>query len=305
MLYIHHICIDLYLLLLVVVIDVIIIILIYYYNIRVKLIYYSVMSIVVMRRKVRENHPRVAPISGHLGEVGGGAGSAGFSINGGFRNLRGIGITRMIGSGGWSGGGRGAGRFAHGNSSWYFSANDSNVIKRSSRSNSAMIDMKYRWIKGGQYPHSWHKDIPSAAVPKKAQSDHIRLISQKAAGFKPENALVDGCGNRTIKTVEEAKLVVTNCNPCRFFVGNGGIKKRVQWRPITKGAPKNSLSQSDYIEKGSLMMGKRNCLSLNEPNKFTHFPIYIRHKGCDVNYLTWQAAVAARALPSNYVGSGR
>jgi hypothetical protein len=63
------------------------------------------------------------------------------------------------------------------------------------------------------------------------------------------------------------------------------------------------MSQSDYIEKGRVQA--RECLSLKEPNKFTHFPLYIRHIGCDVNYLTWQQAVAAKALPDNYVGSGR
>ena len=107
-----------------------------------------------MRRKVRENHPRVAPISGHLAGGDGKTGvnesnRSGFSINGGHRNLRGIGQVRMVGSGGWSGGGRGVGRFASGNSSWYFSANDPSVVKRSSRGNAAMLDMKYRWIKGG------------------------------------------------------------------------------------------------------------------------------------------------------------
>jgi hypothetical protein len=230
------------------------------------------MSLVVMRRKARENNPRIAPISGHLGTsgktgVGGlngtGSGGLGFSINGGIRNLRGIGVTRMVGSGGWSGGGRGAGRFAHGNASWYFSVNDSSIIKKSSKGNAAMIDMKYRWIKGSQYPRSWHKDIPSATLD-------------------------DPC---------------VSAKTCYRYVGNGGIKKRVRWGPVTKDAPKNAMSQSEYIEKGSVQ--KRECLSLKEPNKFTHFPIYIRHRGCDVNYLTWQAAVAAKVLPDNYVGSGR
>jgi hypothetical protein len=32
--------------------------------------------------------------------------------------------------------------------------------------------------------------------------------------------------------------------------------------------------------------------------------MYIRHLGCDVNYLTWQEAVAAGALPADYRGGG-
>ena len=251
------------------------------------------MSIVVMRRKVRENHPRVAPISGHLpggdGKTGvNAANRAGFSINGGHRNLRGIGQVRMVGSGGWSGGGRGAGRFAHGNSSWYFSANDPDVIKRSSRGNSAMLDMKYRWIKGGQYPHAWHKDIPSATLEVRSQSEYI----------KKRVAKVVACG--TVKVSAVANPCVDKV--CEFFVGTGALKrKRVRWKPVTKTVTERVVSQSQYIEKGGVLMGRRNCLSLPEPNKFTHFPMYIRHLGCDVNYLTWQEAVAAKALPADYV----
>jgi hypothetical protein len=251
------------------------------------------MSIVVMRRKVRENHSRVAPISGHLpGDYGttgvNDSNRAGFSINGGHRNLRGIGQVRMVGSGGWSGGGRGVGRFAHGNSSWYFSANDPAVIKRSSRGNSAMLDMKYRWIKGGQYPHAWHKDIPSATLEVRSQSDYIKKLANK----------VVACSS--VKVTAAANP----CYPkvCEFYVGIGQAKKkRVRWKPVTKTVTERVVSQSEYIEKGGLKMGRRNCLSLPEPNKFTHFPMYIRHLGCDVNYLTWQEAVAARALPANYV----
>jgi hypothetical protein len=255
------------------------------------------MSIVVMRRKVRENHPRVAPISGHLPKSDGKTGvnednRVGFSINGGHRNLRGIGQVRMVGSGGWSGGGRGVGRFAHGNSSWYFSANDPTVIKRSSRGNAAMLDMKYRWIKGGQYPRAWHKDITSATLNVRSQSDYIN----KKAGR------VVACG--TVKVVAPANPCVTKV--CKFFVGTGALKrKRVAWKPVTKTVTERVVSQSDYIEKGRLKMGRQNCLSLKEPNKFTHFPMYIRHVGCDVNYLTWQEAVAARALPADYVGNSR
>ena len=250
------------------------------------------MSIVVMRRKVRENHPRVAPISGHLTGIDGKTGvndsnRAGFSINGGHRNLRGIGQVRMIGSGGWSGGGRGAGRFGSGNSSWYFSANDPTIIKRSSRTNASMINMKYRWIKGAQYPRVWFKDIPSATLDVKSQSDYIKKLLSR----------VLRC--RTIKTAAPTDP----CTVCKFFVGTGALKrKRVAWKPVTKTVSDRVVSQSEYVEKGLLYNGRRNCLSLNEPNRYTHFPMYIRHQGCDVNYLRWQDAVAAGALPANYVG---
>ena len=253
-----------------------------------------IMSIAVMRRKVRENHPRVAPISGHLPGGDGKTGvnesnRAGFSINGGHRNLRGIGNVRMVGSGGWSGGGRGAGRFASGNSSWYFSANDATVIKRSSRGNAAMIDMKYRWIKGAQYPRSWHKDIPSATLEVRSQSEYIKKRAAK----------VVQCG--TVKVTAQADPCVVKV--CKHFVGTGVLKrKRVNWLPVTKTVTDRVVSQSEYVEKGGLKMGRRNCLSLKEPNKYTHFPMYIRHKGCDVNYLTWQEAVAAGALPAGYLG---
>jgi len=253
------------------------------------------MSIVVMRRKVRENHPRIAPISGHLAGGDGKTGvndsnRAGFSINGGHRNLRGIGQIRMVGSGGWSGGGRGVGRFASGNSSWYFSANDPSIIKRSSRGNAAMIDMKYRWIKGAQYPRAWHKDIASATLDFRSQSDYI----------KKRAAAIVRCG-----TVKESAAPPYPCvtKVCDYFVGTGALKKkRVAWKPVTKTVTERVVSQGQYIEKGGLKSGRQNCLSLQEPNKFSHFPMYIRHQGCDVNYLRWQDAVAAGALPADYVG---
>jgi hypothetical protein len=251
------------------------------------------MSIAVMRRKVRENHPRVAPISGHLAGGDGKTGvnesnRLGFSINGGHRNLRGIGQVRMVGSGGWSGGGRGVGRFASGNSSWYFSANDPSIVKRSSRGNAAMIDMKYRWIKGAQYPRAWHKDIPSATLEVRSQSEYIKKRAAK----------VVRCG-----TVKETTANPCVSKVCTVFVGTGALKKkRVKWQPVTKTVTERVVSQSQYIEKGGVTSGRRNCLSLDEPNKFTHFPMYIRHMGCDVNYLRWQHAVAAGALPANYVG---
>ena len=256
------------------------------------------MSIVVMRRKVRENHPRVAPISGHLTGGDGKTGvndsnRAGFSINGGHRNLRGIGQMRMVGSGGWSGGGRGAARGGGGNSSWYFSANDPTVIKRSSRTNASMINMKYRWIKGAQYPRAWFKDIPSATLDVKSQSDYIKKLAARSVR----------CG--TVKVVAPADPCKDKT--CKFFVGTGALKrKRVAWKPVTKTVTERVVSQSQYIEKGGLKDGRRNCLSLPEPNKYTHFPMYIRHMGselgCQVNYLRWQDAVAAGALPANYVG---
>jgi hypothetical protein len=252
------------------------------------------MSIAVMRRKVRENHPRVAPISGHLPGGDGQTGvnesnRAGFSINGGHRNLRGIGNVRMVGSGGWSGGGRGAGRAGTGNSSWYFSANDASVVKRSSRGNAAMINMKYRWIKGAQYPRSWYKDIPSATLEVRSQSEYI----------KKRVAKVMRCA--TVKVTTQANPCIVKV--CKHFVGTGALKKkRVAWKPVTKTVTERVVSQSEYVEKGGLKSGRRNCLSLPEPNKYTHFPMYIRHMGCDVNYLTWQEAVAAGALPAGYVG---
>ena len=90
-----------------------------------------------------------------------------------------------------------------------------------------------------------------------------------------------------------------------MFVGTGALKKkRVAWKPVTKTVTERVVSQSEYVEKGGLKSGRRNCLSLPEPNKYTHFPMYIRHMGCDVNYLTWQEAVAAGVLPAEYVGGG-
>ena len=153
-----------------------------------------------------------------------------------------------------------------------------------------MIDMKYRWIKGAQYPRAWHKDIASATLEVRSQSEYI----------KKRVATIMRCG-----TVKESAAPPYPCvdKVCKFFVGTGALKKkRVAWKPVTKTVTERVVSQSQYIEKGGLKNGRQNCLSLKEPNKYTHFPMYIRHVGCDVNYLRWQDAVAAGALPENYVG---
>ena len=153
-----------------------------------------------------------------------------------------------------------------------------------------MINMKYRWIKGAQYPRSWYKDIPSATLEVRSQSEYI----------KKRVAKVMRCA--TVKVTTQANPCIVKV--CSVFVGTGALKKkRVAWKPVTKTVTERVVSQSEYVEKGGLKSGRRNCLSLPEPNKYTHFPMYIRHMGCDVNYLTWQEAVAAGALPADYVGS--
>ena len=146
-----------------------------------------------------------------------------------------------------------------------------------------MINMKYRWIKGAQYPRAWFKDIPSGTLEVRSQSDYIKKLAAKVVRCRDTD--------------------IIPCINCKTFVGTGALKrKRVAWKPITKTLPYNVVSQSEYVEKGGLKNGRRNCLSLDEPNKYSHFPMYIRHMGCDVNYLRWQDAVAAGVLPPNYVG---
>jgi hypothetical protein len=121
-------------------------------------------------------------------------------------------------------------------------------------------------------------------------------VRSQSEYIKKRAATVVRCGTVKITTVNPCVTKV-----CKYFVGTGGLKKkRVAWKPVTKTVTERVVSQSEYVEKGGLKSG--NCLSLKEPNKYTHFPMYIRHLGCDVNYLRWQDAVAAGALPANYVG---
>lgn len=57
------------------------------------------------------------------------------------------------------------------------------------------------------------------------------------------------------------------------------------------------LSQGEYINYGGV--SKNNCLPT--PDNKAPFPMTLNHSsGCQVNYLTWQDAVADGALPSNW-----
>ena len=263
------------------------------------------MSLAVLKRKANESNPRISPISGSKHAPNG------FSLNGGYRNQGGVGQFRLIHGTNRTrfkgvepiGNGGSGGKYTRViYNSGTCSANDSSIVKLSSKSNAGMIDTKYKWINGGRYPRRWHKDIPgggsggtggvgSAAA---CQSEYIKRLAQKAAAFKLSSVGKTVCDENNPAAGVVAPALTTNCR-CVYYIGDK--RKKITFKPITKYQP-TAMSQGEYIGKGGVY--KANCLPT--PANKVHFPMYMIHNGCDVVYHTWQEAVAAGRLPANYVG---
>jgi hypothetical protein len=175
--------------------------------------------------------------------------------------------------------------------------NDPTVVKRSTVSDAAMRTLKYRWIRGGTYPRVWVKDMPTAHVPRRTQSERISALSQRVARFKPVNALVDGCGASTVPGPVVPGSAQCECIQ-RIALSRGSIpSKRI--RLVVKPNPAvRTVSQGEYMAGGRI--GRRECLPT--PATKQHFPFTLVHNGCDTNYMTWQEAQAAGALPAGYIG---
>ena len=272
------------------------------------------MSIVCLKRNARHN-PRVDPISG--------IGKQGFSLNGGHRNIGGVGQFRMVsnvtrtpfrgplpmGSGGCCG--------VYDKTvcnSGSCCTNDPSIIKKSSVNTKGMINMRYerKWseydqdyvcprvVLNSQYPYNWTQQDNSSYVSTHDQGLYIREKTQKNGAcvfINPQNS--GSCGNyddvgENVKRYECSG----NKNACSYFIGTRKFIKM----PYAKNLNQPAMSQEQYITSGG--PAKRNCLPPG-PNK-QPFPMNLVHnqgvEGCDVNYNTWQEAQAAGVLPENYVG---
>jgi hypothetical protein len=272
------------------------------------------MSIVCLKRNARHN-PRVDPISG--------IGKQGFSLNGGHRNIGGVGQFRMVsnvsrtpfrgnlpmGSGGCCG-------VYDKNvcNSGSCCTNDPSIIKHSSVNTKGMINMRYerKWseydqeyvcprvVLNSQYPYNWTQQDNSSYVSTHDQGLYIREKTQKNGAcvfINPQNS--GSCGNyddfgENVKMYECSG----NKNACSYFIGTRKFIKM----PYAKNLNQPAMSQQQYITSGG--PAKRNCLPPG-PNK-QPFPMNLVHnqgvEGCDINYNTWQEAQAAGVLPENYVG---
>ena len=277
------------------------------------------MSIVCLKRNSRHN-PRVDPISG--------IGKNGFSLNGGHRNIGGVGRFRMVsnvsrtpfrgpvpmGSGGCCG--------VYDKSicnSGSCITNDPDMIKNSSVNTKGMINMRYerKWeqwndeyvcprvVLNSQYPYSWTQPDNSSYVSTSDQGLYLREKTQKNGSCVFINYQNSGnCGNYDIGSGENNTddFKIYNCtgnqNACSYYIGTRKFIKM----PYAKNLNQPAMSQEQYITTGG--PAKRNCLPPG-PDK-QPFPMNLIHNqgkdGCDVNYDTWQQAQRAGALPANYVG---
>lgn len=277
------------------------------------------MSIVCLKRNARHNS-RVDPISG--------IGKNGFSLNGGYRNVGGVGRFRMvsnvsrtpfrgnlpIGSGGCCG--------VYDktvSNSGSCGTNDPQIIKNSSVNTKGMINMRYerKWeqwndeyvcprvVLNSQYPYSWTQQDNGSYVSTSDQGLYIRQKTQSNGScvlINPQNS--GSCGNYDVEGGEhyksDAKMYECsgNKNACSYYIGTRKFVKM----PYAKNFNQPAMSQEQYITTGGPT--RRNCLRGNW-NK-DPFPMNLAHNqgkyGCDINYYTWQEAQADGVLPENYVG---
>lgn len=242
------------------------------------------MSIAILKKKSRHN-PRIDPISGR--------GHNGFSLNGGYRNIGAVGQFRMIsnttrtpfkgpvamGSGGCCGK-----YYNKPLNSGSCCTNDNLIIKKTSLNTSGMIDTKYKWMKG-TYPHFWVKEDNGSYKITRDQATYIKNLTQK----------VGGNVNCMITADLKDKIVSCSANKqaCSYHIGG---KKYVRM-PYSKNYNILAVSQGQYITTGGV--AKKYCLPT--PANRQPFPMNLNHNsGCQVNYLTWQDARDAGALPDDW-----
>lgn len=279
------------------------------------------MSIVCLKRNAKHN-PRVDPISG--------IGKNGFSLNGGYRNVGGIGRFRMVsnvsrtpfrgnlpmGSGGCCGG-----YDKTISNSGSCGTNDPEIIKNSSVNTKGMINMRYerKWseyddeyvcprvVLNSQYPYSWTQPGNSSYVATNDQGMYIREKTQKNGTCVFTNMQNGGtCGsygsNGSYDEPDSEENIYTcsgNPKANSYFIGG----RKVVYGPYAKNYNQPAMSQGQYIGTGGV--AKNNCLPPGAEKQ--PFPMNLVHNqgvaaGCDVNYNTWQGAQAAGVLPENYVG---
>lgn len=267
------------------------------------------MSIVVLKKKSRSNS-RFAPISGR--------GNNGFSLNGGYRNIGAVGQFRMIsnttrtpfrGTHPMGNGGKNGAYYDKPLNSGTCTANDNQIIKKSSLNTAGMIDTKYKWTKG-TYPNYWVQEGDSNYSVTRDQASYIRNLTQKYGGFVFTNVQNNGkCGTVYDPSGSPIYSCSGNKNACSYYIGT---KKYIR-TPYAKNFNQPAMSQGQYIHTGGLY--KRECLP-TPPNK-QPFPMKLNHNnmsrqigtktnstigiGCQTNYLRWEDAAEDGILPNDWI----
>lgn len=276
------------------------------------------MSLQTLKKKSRNNR-RFAPISGR--------GINGFSLNGGYRNIGGIGQFRMIsnttrtpykgavakGNGGKLGKYYTTTNQGGGLNSGSCCTNDNQIIKKSSINNAGMIDTKYKWMKG-TYPNFWvQEDDTESRSGTRDQSTYIQNLTKKYGSCVFINIQSSGNCATTTETDPFIYSCGGNRNACSYYIGT---KKYIRM-PYAKNFNQPAMSQGQYITTGGV--SKNNCLPTPAnkqpfPMKLNHNTSQPSHKltnsgtktsasigiGCQTNYLTWQEAQSAGALPADW-----
>ena len=261
------------------------------------------MSEVVLKRKTR--HIK-APISG--------IGNNGFSLNGGYRNIGTVGETNLgkrstrtlykgaypVGAGGCCG--RFVQNILSNNTS---SANDPNIVKRSTMNTSGLILATITHPTpvftdcGSSCVKNWVKDFNALNY---SQGMFIRTL--KIKNICPhwlDETIVCHTDPMSCKTTCNTKFIghpntkaYPACNKYdnkSHFIGT----RKVVTNTITKKVREGAIFSGDYITG---LLQARQCLPT--PPCKAAFPMALNHQRCDTNYITPEDAIEAGALPKDW-----
>ena len=248
------------------------------------------MSIATLKRKTNSGgNSRNDPISG--------IGKNGFALNGTLRNIGGVGQFRMVSNVtrtryrgntpvGW--GGNGGAYPVYVFNSGDCCANDANIIKKSTKNTTAMIDERFKGILSGTYPNTWVKDDENSYRITKTQGQHIAAITNKVGSCNFSKPLC--CSVENTCTCPRGKYIYI------------GTKKKIFYNPTTKSVANFSpygemMSQGVYITAGGLAKNK----NLPTPSCMQHYPPMLSHRGCNTDVVTWQEAKAVGIMPPDYM----
>lgn len=260
------------------------------------------MSIAVLKRK-----------SNRFKSVVSGKGTGGFSINGGLRNQGWVGqdtLGRHLNGTPFRGvepmgnGGSGGKYVRSIVNSGSCCANDPKVIKRSTLNTSGYINATIthptgvfnegctnlcskKWVKNfspldhSQSSHITHIKRRESKECEKSRMKETDVKNNNEKKEKKEKKDCDkkgGCNNKHLFYINGKRF---------YIVNNTKTKNKVKFGPVSSG---------EYNEHGAL---HSKCLP-PPPNK-APFPMKLHHDGCDINYLTPEAAIEGGALPNDWM----
>jgi hypothetical protein len=248
------------------------------------------MSIATLKRKTNSGgNPRNDPISG--------VGNKGFALNGALRNIGGVGQFRMVsnvtrtryrGNTPMGHGGIGGQYPMYIFNSGDCCTNDADIVKKSTKNTSGMIDERFKGILFGTYPNTWVKDDENSYRITKTQGQYIGAVSNKAGACNFSKPLCCNADN------------ICKCARGKFIYI--GTKKKIFYSPTTKNVANYTpygitMPQGIYITAGGV--AKNN--NLPTPSCMQHYPPMFAHTGCNTNVVTWQEAKAVGIMPPNYM----